>query len=731
MFNKWLKVESSRIYLLDIIFILIAIAISIYAREAFISYSSAFKMYFFNGERILTTNDAYHFATATKDLVSGHFKDSFYPVAALELPSLLSAFFYHILPLSLDKLFFLMPVFASSLLAIPVFLIAKEISNRYVALFAAILAPLTQGYANRTIAGYYDTDMLILTLPLFGIYFLIRLLRVYSFRDLGLATIFFIFALAWHKTSATYILFASLFIATIYIFIAKKKDYKLYESVGVLIVAISYMDIFVKIILIAILLHFIIDKPLLFSSFTAKIKKRLKFKSLIIFLIGISVLLVANADLLISKFSIYVTENVLDTSNIVFKKTSNTIMELQNINFDDLIRREIGDKIGFIIALIGILLMFVKEPRSMILLPFIILGATSLKLGMRFSMFSAPVFSIGFFYLIYFLSSFANKIFKDKIVIVGTKAAVMLIFGFMIIAPNYYYSKNLLIQPVINGMEISALNAIKEDSKSRDDVTISWWDYGFMIPYYANTHTIISGTDLDGVNHFIASFILSNENQLSSYNMAKLAVDAIYQSSNDKENAKLHNINKILKKYDSLNNPQEFFQTLGDSSFKAPSVNRDIYIYLPFSILPIQTAIDEFSDIDYTNGQVIHKEDTKTLAIYNATEDKDGNYKLDGKLLFNPKIGEIESIEEKKKKQVQKFHIIEKKNGILTTTTTSYNDDKDKLHIIYSKKLKMFFAIDDRTNNSLIVQLFIYENYDKNLFTLLYSDEYSKAYKLK
>ncbi len=713
----------------DVIFIGIAIFISIYAREAFVYYSSAFGYYFFDGNRLLTTNDAYHFATATKDLINGDLDNAFYPIASLEMPSILSAIFYYLLPLSIDDLFFFLPIVLSSLVVIPMYLLAKDMTNKYYAFFAATLTPLSIGYSNRTIGGYYDTDMLVLFFPLLGLYFMYRILKQYKLSDLIFASICFILALLWHKVSATYILTASVFIALFYVFVKDRHNLKQYEALGILIISISFINIYTKIAILAILLHFISDKTLIFQSITKKIKSKLKYKSVLILLIGFAVFIVSNLDLITSRLSTYVTDNMVTSSAITLHSTSGTIMELAPLTLSNLAERTMGDNATFIIGAIGIILMFAKIPRSIILLPLLLLSLASLKLGLRFSMFGAPVFSLGYFYLLYFVLNFFCLAIKDRFVLNGIKFIVVTCLALFAILPNYYHTKNYFIPPVVFGYEINALDSIKKDSVSKDDLTISWWDYGFLIPYYSNTKVIIQGTDLDGVNHFISSFILSSTNQLSSYNMSKLIAEAFY--TNDKDLLKYHNIDRILYKYNAFDDPKSFMDSLGDSNFATPKINHSIYLYIPFSILAIQTAIDEFSDIDYSNGKVIHKEDSKTLAQYSSVVNKDDYYLLDGEFEFYPQDGVFKSIESGKYINVQKFHIIDRIGDKLQTITTTYNNDKTKLHIIYSKELNMFFAIDDRTNNSLSVQLFLYENYNKELFSLIHSDKWAKAYKLR
>lgn len=722
--------KFDKLVLLDLAFIIVAIAIALYAKYSFANYTEPLHNYYFNKERILTTNDAYHYATATRDLINHHLGDeAFFPVASLELPSLLSAAIYYIFPISISSLIFLMPIFISTLLAIPVFLLTKEISNRYVAFFAALLAPLTQGYINRTIGGYYDTDMLILTLPLFAIYFLFRILKYNHIRDTILAAIFVMLSLGWHKTSATYVLGLTLFLAIIYILITYKRNARLLESLGVLIISLSMINIFIKLILVAILLHFMADRVLIARDFTRKIKERLKYKSLIIFLVALAVILVANMDLIIARLGTYITGNMLDSSSIAIKGTGGSIIELQPLPFSDLVQRVMGDNITFALALLGILVMFIKAPKTLLLLPFLLLSLSSLKLGSRFAMFGAPIFAMGYFYLIYSICLYVKKIFDDKIVINGVKAAALIAFGYLAIIPNYYYAFNFMLPPLVNSGELVALDEIKKDSNNRRDISISWWDYGFMVPYYSNTHPIISGTDLDGVNHFLASEVLTNTNQTAAYNLAKHIANIYF--TKDTKLLPLNILERVIASNDAKGREEEFFSSLSKAPIKDMQTN-NVYIYLPISILPITTSIEQFSDIDFKSGKSKYDINSMKLVQYSDFSPKDkGKFALNhGEFLFDSNSGKLTNKDTNSSMQMQQFHIIERKGNALVDTAKKYNDDKSKLHVIYHKELNQFFIIDERTNNSLIVQLLVYENYDRKLFKPIYLGEESKAYKL-
>ncbi len=111
-----------RYYIIDVALIVIAMAFILNLRLLYADSTRFMPQYFFNGERILTTNDGYHYANATRDWLDGYSGDeAFFPAAEFQMPALLSVMIYKMLPISLDDLFFYMPMVLSVLLVIPVF----------------------------------------------------------------------------------------------------------------------------------------------------------------------------------------------------------------------------------------------------------------------------------------------------------------------------------------------------------------------------------------------------------------------------------------------------------------------------------------------------------------------------------------------------------------------------------------------------------------------------------
>lgn len=714
-----------RYCVIDMLLIVVAMAIVLQLKWLYVDSTQFMPQYFFNNERILTTNDGYHYANATRDVLEGNKGEAaFFPAAEFEMPALLSAMLYKILPFSLDELFYFMSIFVSTLLVIPVYLIARNFTNPLVASLSALLAPITQSYAVRTMGGYYDTDMLILTIPLFVAYFLLKVLESGKIRDSVLCAIFGIMAIAWHTTSAIALLGFALFLGICYALIFKRNNPKIFEALGLVIISLSLINIFAKLALLAIYLHFMVDSAFIFKGITERIKSRLKYKSATLFLIALAIGLLSNVDRFISSFVLYVVAgDTLQNASVVVRGVTDTILELKPLDFNGAVTRIIGDYTAFTLGSIGILLLFYKRPQTIILLPFILLGLASMKLGIRFSMFASPIFSIGVFYFVYFITRFAKQLFDDKIVIYGVKVAVYAVIAGVCIMPHIYFGKNIGYAPALYNEEMSALNAIKEDSASRENVTISWWDYGFLTSYYTNTRSIISGIDMDGVMHFVAAKIITETNQSVAYNLMKVATNLYF----DKSDTKLNLAEKIVAKYGSGDNPNDAFANM--ANLKSVTQNRDIYIFIPYQLFALTATIEQFSDIDLRSGKATFT--GAKLVQYYQVGQIDDEYVLDDIVKFDEKSGIITEIESGKTMQVGAFHKIERVHNTLQMTPKRYNADKDALIAVFSAELGRFFLIDERTNNSLLVQFFLYENYDRNLFKMIYKSPQSKAWKVK
>jgi dolichyl-diphosphooligosaccharide--protein glycosyltransferase/undecaprenyl-diphosphooligosaccharide--protein glycosyltransferase len=70
------------------------------------------------------------------------------------------------------------------------------------------------------------------------------------------------------------------------------------------------------------------------------------------------------------------------------------------------------------------------------------------------------------------------------------------------------------------------------------------------------------------------------------------------------------------------------------------------------------------------------------------------------------------------------------KNGSLVTKIDKLNDGAE-LHLIYMPSYHAYILADDAMFNSVFVQLFVFENYDKNLFEKVSTTGEAKIFRLK
>ena len=81
--------------------------------------------------------------------------------------------------------------------------------------------------------------------------------------------------------------------------------------------------------------------------------------------------------------------------------------------------------------------------------------------------------------------------------------------------------------------------------------------------------------------------------------------------------------------------------------------------------------------------------------------------------------------------KVYRFDIATYQGGGKLQTTSELQHIDGKFCVVFMKSYNRFVIMDRKSYESAFVQMFIFENYDKNLFELVISSPYSKIYKLK
>ena len=208
------------------LYILIAFVFSVAMRFIWIYQFSEVEQFKFHNQFMINTNDGYCWAEGARDIINGFHQDG--DLSAVDYgASQLTAFFAKFLPFSFESIIFYLPMFLSSLLVVPIILIGRGIKNLEVGFIGALLASIAWSYYNRTMVGYYDTDMLNVVLPTFLLWTLIWAIRTKDEKFLLLTSLDILIYRWWYPQSYSleFAFFGLILLYVAYKYI-QKEDFK-------------------------------------------------------------------------------------------------------------------------------------------------------------------------------------------------------------------------------------------------------------------------------------------------------------------------------------------------------------------------------------------------------------------------------------------------------------------------------------------------------------------------
>jgi undecaprenyl-diphosphooligosaccharide--protein glycosyltransferase len=133
-----------------------------------------------DGVALANTHDSFYFGTIVQKAALGrHLNNSLIPDPYHNgMITALPYWLIKVFPsLSIEQLLLWLPVYVSGLVCIPIVLIGRLYGCTVFGFGAACLAVITHSYYNRTLAGYYDTDIFAITSPAFSVFFLLAASR--------------------------------------------------------------------------------------------------------------------------------------------------------------------------------------------------------------------------------------------------------------------------------------------------------------------------------------------------------------------------------------------------------------------------------------------------------------------------------------------------------------------------------------------------------------------------
>ncbi len=679
-------------------YICVAFLFSIGIRLIWVYQLHGIESFYWNGQLMINTNDGYFFAEGARDILKGfHEANDLSPV---DVPaSMLTAFFAKILPFSFESIILYMPAFLGSLLVVPMVLLGQVFNDIKIGFIAALLSSIAWSYYNRTMTGYFDTDMLNIVFPSFILLFIILATKTQQKRYILFTCLsVWLYSRWYHGASSLNLAFFALLFLYVLIFQRKNNYFLVFLSAYLLtLIPINfYLQLIMTITLVMTL-----------DKIQAKFLYAILFSSLVLFAIK------GGLDPIIYQLKGYVfREETAVLENLKFFSVTQTVREASSIPFGLFANRISGHLATFFISLIGYIYLCYKKPIMLFSLPMLGLGFLAYKSGLRFTVYAVPVLALGFAYLLVSISNFI----EDK----RFKIAFMSVVSALVLTPNILHIISYQVPSVFNVQEVQVLDKLKKIS-NRNDYVISWWDYGYPLRYYSDVKTLVDGGKHTGDVNFAPSFILTHD-QKEAANLARLEVEYTEKRFKD-TNLTGSNLALLMKDY-GYKDAHDFLQSL-KTDIKLPKKSSDIYIYLPLRMFDIYPTISQFSYIDFKSGK------TNIPLFYYTSNPVDVN----GFLYLNPKI----SIN----KKTLELNYYGYKADIKSIYTLSYNKDKilqkntqvinpkGNISLVINTLYNAVMICDEKSLNSLAIQQFFFENYDKTLFEPVISSPYAKVYKLK
>ncbi|WP_331775755.1 STT3 domain-containing protein [Sulfurospirillum sp. 1612] len=697
------------------VYILGAYLFSIAIRLIWVYQFNGYENFMWNHQFMINTNDGYFWAQGARDLIRGFATPhSGSPLSAGA--SLLTYWIYEVLPFSLETVIFYMPAFLSSLLVIPMILIAKSINKSELGLIAALLASITWSYYNRTMVGYYDTDMLNIVLPVFLLWSLTLAFRSQEEKYLIFTALEIIIYRWWYPQSYS-LEFAFFGLILLYTLIYKRKSIYHYKLLAIMLFAMMGLPSLVRLVIVVVVYMAYKSKKL-----DTYIYYLLAFALVLFFLSG-------GFSPIWTQLKGYVfkdaTELVGHGMQLHFFSVMQTVREAGHIPFTTFANRISGDTLIFFFSLFGYIWFCFRYPVMLLGLPLLGLGFLAHVGGLRFTIYAVPVMAFGAAFAVVTLSEYLKKFLVEGKSSFYIRAIFVSVVTLALLYPNIMHVIGYKVPTVFSKQEVTVLDKLKHVAH-RKDYALAWWDYGYPLRYYSDVKTLIDGGKHSGDVNFPVSYILTNPQNIAA-KLARLDVEYTeksYHLAANNPDINRTNMEKMTLDY-GFHDTNDFLASL-DSNITLPKKTRDIYFFLPFRMLGIFPTVARFSDMDLMSGNTI-----KRPFFYQTNRFKDSGdiLNLGSNVLFNKKNGTLKVGNETV--PIKDFYVTAyEKNGKLIRQKQMLHPE-GKISIIYMRSYNIFLVLDDAMLHSSYIQLFVFENYDKNLFEPILLSPSAKIYKLK
>ncbi len=530
-------------------------------------------------------------------------------------PAVIYTLIHSVLPsLTFMKFAQIFPAVLGGVFAVPMYLIGKELYNKYVGLIAAALLVFSQSILYRTSAGFFEKESTAGIFMLFAVYFFVRAFKKKSYLSAIIAGLFTaLMNAAWSGVSFLF-LFITLF-TFIYIFFNPKDDYIensyiIFILIGIVVINLfGFSSIAVNLqssfsLICYSLCVFIIAKKLVWK-FCDVSGKRAYYVYPLITVIGGGLFLIMSV--FIDSFAMV----IMFISSLIFQVDSTmgslsvidtTVAENAGASWGDIIPRLSVDASIYTISslkhisfmffsfnlfslmlagIVFLLYLIYRERKIEYIFALVWLGGAILGSFMRIRViyFIGPPAALAGAFFLYKLFDYLIHADFWKISLGSRRInlAVLLVGIYLVfasvtnIASAYYFSSNMGSSFNDNWQE--AMQWV-QDNTDDETVLMSWWDYGYWFQTGGRRFSMADGGNSNHTrNYELAHFFTENNDTkwlpyLDEHSVDYIVVDYTLIG----KYAPMSKIANLGYKVDS-------FVSLGRPAKVIPKDDKNIYVY--------------------------------------------------------------------------------------------------------------------------------------------------------
>jgi len=675
-----------------------------------------------DGVPILTSGDGYWFASGVVQLTGGTIDMPNLPDLSSQALVAVTAALSALLPVSLETVLVYLPVVVGPLIALPIASIGKALGRPRLGLIAALIAVCSPVFLSRTSAGYFDTDIFALLVPLLIVHQLVKVVLARNAEEsrrpilwAGIWLSLYPYAYDRGAIIGVALVFAALTLAAL-----RRHPQWLVMSI-VFAVASAPLPWWVR-LLAAVVIWAVI--PVVSRA----IGRRLDLRRARPWLIGVAVLALATAFIALRLWEVIPAKleaalgeasqaatTVSDIAGVrapTYGEAASFIVESQPVSFGTLGARVSGHVALLALSLLGFAVLLWQWPVLLILLPFVGLGLFALPAGVRFGIYLTPVYALGMAQLVVLTGRALSWPSRQIAEALRVALAVGLVLPSALAAwPSF--TPTALIAP-----EVAALTALKTQSTTKD-ATVTWWDYGYPVVYFSRTRVFADG-GRHGEDAGLVAEILMNPSQRVSARLARAGA-AVQEELRQTDWALAPTI--FLRARERGLDLESYLASLATEASSPDKPTSHTYMFLPTRLLTLLPTIERLRPV--TPGR---ERERPYFQLWQGVSVEGKRLRVAAGIIMDP--SSVTLIEAGSARPLKAMISVAGRGDTLDVRSRAGSPGATTTGL-YLHDHAIFIELDDGMLASTAMQLLVFERADPEVYELVHSSVAAKVWRSK